>query len=432
MQSMTSLEFRKRKRAIAGVGAIFAVLLVAVPHTCADEPHKEEHGRDARWLAAIEFLEDELPARHIDPFFRLPESEFHERLNAIKSDVHRLEDYEIVVALMELVASIGDSHTRLNADQTGILHRLPVKMEWFIDGLFITATTSEHVDILGKRVTGIEGQTIESVNESIKTVVSAENDAQLKSDGPRAMITPEILAALGISGSIDSVIINVEGAGDVVMNPGEMWEAPKAGLLDSLSCRLPLYLQRPDSVYWYRYIEDRNAVYIRYRSCRQIDGRPFADLIDEVFRVIDSSHVEKFIFDVRSNGGGSSSIARPLVGEVKRREAINRKGGVFVLIDRGTYSSALLNAIDFRKDTEAVLIGEPTGGKPNHYGEVRFFTLPNTMIVITYSTKYFSTYGSDAPSLNPDIEAGLTFEDFMTCRDPALEAALTRDGDGGD
>jgi len=409
---------------VPALGAFLAAHLVAAPHICAGAPKHGDDGRNAQWIAAIEFLEDELPGRHFDLFFRLPESEFRDRLNAVKSDVPHLEDYEIVVALMGIVASIGDSHTRLNADQTGIFHRLPIKMEWFTDGLFITATSDEHAAILGKRVTGIAGQTIDAVNQIIKTVVPNENDAQLRSNGPRAMVTPEILAALGIAGRIDSVTFNVDGAGDVVMSPREMWEAPRARLMDSLSCRIPLYLQHPDSVYWYRYIEDRSAIYIRYRSCRQIDGRPFAGLIDEVFRVIDSNHVEKFIFDVRSNGGGSSSIARPLVAELKNRDGINREGRIFVLIDRGTYSSALLNAIDFKNETEAVLIGEPTGGKPDHYGEVRFFTLPNTMIVITYSTKYFSTYGSDAPSLSPDIEAGLSFEDLMTCRDPALEAAL--------
>jgi hypothetical protein len=421
-----------RMLAIPALGAILTVYLAAEPQTCVGEPHQQNDGRNARWLAAIEFLKDELPGRHIDPFFRLPESEFNERLNAIKSDVPRLEDYEIVVALMGVVASIGDSHTHLNADQTGIFHRLPIKMEWFTDGLFITGTSDEHVAILGRRVTGIEGLTIDEVNERIKTVVSNENDAQLRSDGPGAMMVPEILAALGISGSIDSVIFNLQGAGDVVISPREMWEAPETRLLDSLSCRLPLYLQHPDSIYWYRYIEDRGAIYIRYRSCRQIEGRPFADLVDEALRVMDSNHVEKFIFDVRSNGGGNSSIARPLVSEVRARAGINREGGVFVLIDRGTYSSALLNAIDFKNDTEVVLIGEPTGGKPDHYGEVRFFTLPNTMIVVTYSTKHFRTYGSDAPSLNPDVAAGLSFEDFLACRDPALEAALNWSGAGGD
>ena len=42
-----------------------------------------------------------------------------------------------------------------------------------------------------------------------------------------------------------------------------------------------------------------------------------------------------------------------------------------------------------QNDTEAIFIGEPTGGRPNHFGEVKSFNLPNSGLSVRYSTKYF-------------------------------------------
>ena len=83
------------------------------------------------------------------------------------------------------------------------------------------------------------------------------------------------------------------------------------------------------------------------------------------------------------------------------------------------------NAITLSQDTNAVLVGEPTGGKPNHYGEVRRFRLPNVGLLVQYSTRYWLNYpGSDPLTLEPDVRAAVTVEDLLAGRDPALEIAL--------
>ena len=103
---------------------------------------------------------------------------------------------------------------------------------------------------------------------------------------------------------------------------------------------------------------------------------------------------------------------------------INRKGRLFVVLGRRTFSSAILNAIDLKKKTEAVFYGEPTGGKPNHYGEIRTLTLPHLGLKVSYSTKYFQFVEGDEPSLIPDVLVELALDDYLALRDPVLEAIL--------
>ena len=97
---------------------------------------------------------------------------------------------------------------------------------------------------------------------------------------------------------------------------------------------------------------------------------------------------------------------------------------VFVIIGRNTFSSGILNAVDLKK-VGARLVGEPTGGSPNHFGEVKTLDLPNSRIQVTYSVKYFKVMDEDARSLMPDIPIGVCFSDYLAGRNAAIETALS-------
>jgi hypothetical protein len=83
-----------------------------------------------------------------------------------------------------------------------------------------------------------------------------------------------------------------------------------------------------------------------------------------------------------------------------------------------------LNALRLKAETKAILVGEPTGQKPNAYGEVRTMTLPHSKLLVQYSTKYFKTVEGDPPTLPPDISVDRSSWDYINGRDPVLERAL--------
>jgi len=131
-----------------------------------------------------------------------------------------------------------------------------------------------------------------------------------------------------------------------------------------------------------------------------------------------------WIVDLRGNGGGNSALLMPFIQRLASRKNVNRPGGIIVLVGRGTFSSAHLNAVSLRTDLHAVLIGESTGQKPNAYGEVKTFALPHSRIEVRYSTKFWKTEDGDRPSMEPDVTIVPTSADFFAGRDPVLEAAL--------
>jgi C-terminal processing protease CtpA/Prc len=145
-----------------------------------------------------------------------------------------------------------------------------------------------------------------------------------------------------------------------------------------------------------------------------------------LFAAIDAKKPSKLIFDFRNNGGGNSAIAEPLINALRDNPAINQEGKLFVLIGRATFSSAQMNAQHFRDRTKATLVGEPTGQKPNHFGEVKTFTLPNSKLVVQHSTKQFRQSAKDEPSMMPDETIEPTSEEMFAGRDVVVERVLAR------
>jgi C-terminal processing protease CtpA/Prc len=140
---------------------------------------------------------------------------------------------------------------------------------------------------------------------------------------------------------------------------------------------------------------------------------------------MDRNPVERMVIDLRLNGGGNSSIFEPLIKALSRRRDVNQTGRLFALIGRGTFSSACLNTLKLKRETKAILVGEPTGQRPNFYGEVETMTLPHSKLRVHYSTRHFRMMDGDSPAFAPDIHVEPSSSDYASGRDPVLEQALS-------
>jgi len=109
----------------------------------------------------------------------------------------------------------------------------------------------------------------------------------------------------------------------------------------------------------------------------------------DLYEFIDSHPTDRLVIDMRQNGGGDFLKGRKhLIEPLERRPGLNQKGKLFVIMGRYTFSAAMVNAIDFRNETNALLVGEPAGERPNSYSENDEMTLPNSRLVVSYSTRY--------------------------------------------
>ena len=71
-----------------------------------------------------------------------------------------------------------------------------------------------------------------------------------------------------------------------------------------------------------------------------------------------------------------------------------------------------------------VFVGEPTGGKPKHFGQVSKMRLPHSKTPVRYSTKPFTNSPDDTAAFEPDVLVKVPSGEYFAGRDPCLERIL--------
>lgn len=382
-----------------------------------------DDGRVDRWRADLTFLANELPKRHVNLFFKLGEEEWRDGIAKIDGELSELPDYDVVIAMTKLVASVGDGHTSV---QIGTMRRpLPIEVAWFADGIHVIAAPKQHEAALGGRVVKVGDVAIDEAYRRLCELVSHENDAWPRVIVPQYFAYGTLLHAQALSDDPEHARFTVQIAdGKQLELALAVAPANPAALARLEPDAKPLWLARRSEPYWFTWIEASRTLFFQYNECADDAKHPMKQFAQELFAEFDARKPERLLIDLRHNSGGNSRVLDPVLNEISARGAALAHGHLFAAIGASTFSSGLLNAFQLCSNFGAILLGEPTGGKPNCYGEIKYLELPNSKIQISYSTKHFHIMENDPPSLMPDVEAPLKFADFKIGRDPVIEAML--------
>ena len=382
--------------------------------------------RDAAWRQDLQVTATQLPAKHLDFFAHLSRTDFDAAVQRLDAAIPVLKDAEVVVELMRLSAMAGDGHTWANPQVAPFYagwRFFPLKLFWCPDGLRVVQTDAANARLNGLRVVQIGGLPVEEVERLVTPLISHENDFWVRARSPLMLVSLEILQALKVlpEGTQGRYVLEAPDGSRVTADLQAKSYAETTWLSARSPAAAPLSAQHPDLNYWYQYLPAEKALYFQYNLCMEQPGRPMAAFTTELLAFVDTHAIDSFVVDLRYNNGGNSALVLPLYAGLQARRGRAR---VTCLVGRETFSSGLLNALDLRADPSITFVGEPTGGKPNHFGEILRFPLPNSGMSVTYSTKFFQRMTADPSSLVPDAALPPRFDDLASGRDAALEAAI--------
>jgi hypothetical protein len=387
------------------------------------------------WTSDLDYIANELPKKHYNLFTIKSKKEYLTNLAKLKSSSKALSDFEIAIKLQQLIAKFGDSHTKVNygqfIDKTQIL---PLHLYWFSDGLFVLHTTQENIEILGHQILSVNGTPLKTITDSLSTLITVDNQAIVKSTVPKLFPVIQILKYFGfVEGEkIELELKDIAGNTKThIIKPNEMnGKNRKMYQPDSLALCFRNeraffvdYYQPLSKIYYIQYNKCwSKELELQYRNGKNADKLPsFKEFENKVFQTLKTKSVDKIVFDLRFNGGGNSTQGTEFIKALAKFTKKYPEKKIFVVIGRVTFSSAILNAMDFKKLTNAIFVGEETGGKPNHFGEVKNLQLPNSGVRVNYSTKYFKRTDQDINTLRPDNLIELRFLDFKSGIDPVYE-----------
>ncbi|MDF2656827.1 MAG: peptidase [Bacillota bacterium] len=384
---------------------------------------------DQKWLEVLDFLQYELPKRHKNLYFQTSEANYLAQIHSLRNELNRLERPVINSEIAKIVASVGDAHTSIDIP---VYYLCPLEFYWFKDGIYAINTTKSDEVLRYKKITHIDGMDIGTVITKMSTMISHENNSYLKAMLPKYLPAIEFLYGLQIARTINGLTITYES---VSGNVGE-WFVPSYPFSEYQEQlnenrvafpvdNLPLFRRDPDRHYWMEYLKKPRTLYFKYNICKEMAEESVQAFGERLLDVIREDAPEKLVIDMRNNTGGNSTLLDPFIDALAKCDQINQQGRLFVIIGRDTFSSALLNVFSLKNKTHALLVGEPTGGKPNCYGEVLRVKLEQSGLRISYSTKYYHLIEDDHMlSLSPDMQQEYSIQDYLGLSDPCMEYIL--------
>ncbi|MFA6335139.1 MAG: S41 family peptidase [Bacteroidales bacterium] len=393
-----------------------------------------QNNRVIDWDSDLNFLRAELPKNHYNLYSVKSEKDYFEGIEQISREVNKLSDFSIAVKLQQLIATFGDSHTMVGWSQFADNNKiLPLYLLWFQDGLYIINSTEENKSILGSKILKINGTPLSIITDSLRTLVTADNNAVIKKELPKLILYVQLLEHFGFikTDSIDLLLENQKGELlNYSIKPSVMTKQNRRSFMpDSIA----LCYKNGRSLFVDTILRKDDTYYIQYNMCasrefppQRFRGNPellpsFNDFKKNIIETINNNDFDKVVFDIRFNSGGNSAPGTELIRELSTIKKINKKGKLYVIIGRETFSSAIINAMDFKNMTQAIFVGEETSGKPNHFGEIKLLQLPSSGLKIQYSTKYFKNSTLDINTITPDHIVDVSFKDFKRGHDPVYD-----------
>lgn len=442
------------------VSLLFAAISLGLAPPAFAQDHGQEGAQAApadgeltveQWREDLQSYEAQMRATHIDLFNSMSEEEFEAALADLDARLPELERHEIIVELSRITAMVDDGHTALwlTPNRQNGFHQVPILLYWLQDGLYVLGVEKEHAAAVGGRVVRVGNVDVEEAMARVRPLAPRDNEMGILAISPRYLEIPEVLNALDITESTAEVTYEVETQG------GDLITVTLDAILDGYLPRLgtrpyvlptpadrvemvygrgtperpqPKYLSDPGNRFWYEWLDDSRTLYVQLNAILNKDDESMEQFFDRVFEQADTRPIDRLVIDLRFNGGGNNFNNFPVIRGIVRRHQIDEPGKLFVITSRHTFSAAGHLVTYLERQTDVIFVGEPTAASPNHYGDAGRIELPNSGLRAGASAVYWQ---NSLPSrfdsrdwTPPEISAPLSIDDYLTGRDPAMEAIL--------
>lgn len=391
--------------------------------------------RDRGWRQDIANLMAGIERRHIDPGHSRPLIELKAAARDLQHRIARLSDDVAAAEVQRLLAMVGDGHT-LSYVGFGFqpTQRLPVRFYQFSDGLFVSAATPQHRGLVGQRVVRLGPLPAATAINLARGFASGDNPSGKRLLTSLYLSAPEFLSAFGATQdprTLSLVVRDSRGRQSLTEvktvpfrlgQPSQAFDPPA----DWITMGQPRYIKARTKNYWFERLEASQTVYCQINRLR--DESAFQSFVSRLLTFLDDNSIQQLLIDLRLNQGGNNELADALVSRLAKHPTINRESGLFVLIGRRTFSAGQNLATKLEQRTKAIFAGEPSGSRPNHFGETNLAHLPFSGITYSLSSIFWrdASPEDDRIWIQPQIEVLESSEDRRAERDPVLERILTK------
>jgi len=395
-----------------------------------------------QWRQDLRYLTEQMPLKHKSLFHTMSEAEFHAAVAKLDSDIPALNEDQIFVRLLQIMAMVQDGHTGLSLRPVPPPDRkdhIPIRFERYADGIYVRAAAPEYAGTVGGRVVQVGSVDWKEAIRRVDSIQSHDpgNDGeQFAWSAKTDLNDPRILHGLGLSDSSKSADFLIERNGQrqvftmkASASLGQWYlDSVPAGWVDArpISAPVPLSRQHGDEGFWFLVLPEQHAVYFQFNLVFNLGDETLSDFTKRLSAALDRPDVQRLVIDVRNNTGGDNTFLRPLLIALIRSKA-NHRGGIYVITGPTTFSACQNFVNRLENYADVIFVGSPTGENVNFYGDPVDITLPNSHLEAAVSRLWWQDEDprDKRVATDPELAVAGTFADYVAGRDPALDLALT-------
>jgi hypothetical protein len=389
-------------------------------------------------------------------------TEANRRLDALEALGTLLDRPHFRVSLMQIDALADNGHSRVEYERSAAPMELPVRVAAFSDGLYIMRATAINADLLGSRVTAIDGQAIDVVMAKLEQLrggtpqwrrlnasqylplqdllfgIDVAPDMQHSNwtvQTPVGAIITRRLEAYVPTAAEPAVSLNRWLSSEPVPDMPEQWRAVEPDR------PLPVSLTDFEKAFRNLPLPGTCTQFIQFKSNVDQGGQRIKDFVSNTESRLRQVQPCNVILDLRYDGGGDYMNTYGFAHELPKR--ISLSGKIIVLTGPATFSAGISTAaavlhVDKQR---VVILGEAVGDRLQFFSEGGLACLPNYPLCVAYETgkhdyqhactdwdvcfwlNYIFQFRVE--SLDPDEVIPLSFKDWRAGVDPVLDRAIS-------
>jgi hypothetical protein len=333
----------------------------------------------------------------------------------------------------------------------------------FSDGYYIIRARPACRELLGAKVTAVDGHLIEEAADRMFEYFGGPRNHYDQFASVFFLESPELLQAAGLASALDRLNLHVvlrDGSkkdvvviaeppdpaaprvySDTYLSPQriEMEAADWATLL-AADARLPIFLRDYSNPFQSECWADKGVLFAQFRSNDDEAGRSIGEFVKRIERAIVTDRPRSIVLDLRLDQGGNFITTASLMKTLTT--LTDSVKNVYVLTSAWTFSAGDVSLALVKEygGNKVTVIGEPVGDRIRLWAEGGTMTLPNSQLNISFATGlhdyahpcwresscFWSMYffPMHVTTLEPNIRVGYSFHDYVKLRDPILERAL--------
>ena len=407
----------------------------------------------------IKDVENFLKENHII-FNNTSREEFSKECDKFIKDKKEHTIVDTILDLKVLTSRLKQGHVGLKDNY--FTEILPIKLSEFSDGVYITTSYKNDIDILGSKLLGINDISITEVESKLFKYAYGENKnfRHISSIGNLVILDmlkrenivkgQEVRFKLLKDGevfykNINPYKIEKREYGKLNSDYSDMYFIDSKKMEDKIkntdfTTIAPLERINLIEKNFYTVTKNKDLI-IYYNSCSDNEEFNMHNFSKEINEKLHKNKPSNIVIDLRYNVGGRSELYHQILKELEFYQLSNPDTKIKILVGSFTYSASGFATLETMRTLDNVeIIGGDSGFTiKTTTGVDSLFYIKNLKVYCQYAARFldiqnyqkedvfqhnYKNYDYERDMLTPDFHAEQSFADYMIGNDPAMNYAL--------